>query len=55
MKNLGLTFLHGLVIGIFLSFSILSVVIDKYFISRDTFRLDGIYLNGKIYKICEDR
>jgi hypothetical protein len=54
-QKLELTFIHGLIIGVVLTLSIMSVVIDKMFISKDVFNLKKIYVNGKIFKLCEDR
>lgn len=54
-QKLELNFIHGVVIGAILTASIMSVVIDKMFVSRDVFKLKRIYVNGKIFKLCEDR
>jgi hypothetical protein len=54
-QKLELNFIHGVVIGVILTASIMSVVIDKMFVSRDVFKLKRIYVNGKIFKLCEDR
>ena len=54
-QKLALNFIHGLVIGIVLTMAIMSVVIDKMFISKDVFKLKKIYVNGRIFKLCEDR
>jgi len=54
-QKLALNFIHGLVVGIALTMAIMSVVIDKMFISKDVFRLKKIYVNGRIFKLCEDR
>lgn len=54
-QKLELTFWNGLFIGIVLTFSIGSVLVDSYFVSKDVFSLKRIYVNGRIFKICEDR
>jgi hypothetical protein len=54
-QKLELNFIHGLIIGGILTASIMSVVIDKMFVSKDIFKLKRIYVNGKIFKLCEDR
>ena len=54
-QKLELNFIHGLIIGGILTASIMSVVIDKMFVSKDIFKLKRIYVNGKIFKLCEDK
>ena len=54
-QKLALNFIHGLIIGVALTMAIMSVVIDKMFISKDIFKLKKIYVNGRIFKLCEDR
>jgi hypothetical protein len=54
-QKLELTFLNGLVIGILLSMSLSTVLIDSFFVSKDVFKLKTIYVNGRIYKLVEDR
>lgn len=54
-QKLELTFKHGLLIGTIVTVCFLSVVIDKFFVSKETFKLKRIYVNGRIYKLCEDR
>lgn len=50
-----LTFCNGLVIGILFSLSLATVLIDAFFVSKDVFTLKTIYVNGRIYKLIEDR
>lgn len=54
-QKLELTFSNGFFIGMILSISLLSVVMDKYFVSKEVFKLKRIYVDGRIYKLCEDR
>jgi hypothetical protein len=54
-QKLELTFFNGLIIGFALTLSVGSVIVDKYFISRDVFKLKKLYINGKMIKFCEDR
>jgi hypothetical protein len=54
-QKLGLTFTEGFFIGLVLTMLIMSVVIDKMFVSKEVFNLKKIYVNGRIYKLCEDR
>ena len=54
-QKLELTFWNGIFIGIALTFAIGSVLVDSYFVSKDVFNLKRIYVNGRIFKICEDR
>ena len=48
-----LTFVEGLFIGFFLFVMLSSVLLDTFFVSRDTLRLDTFYMDGKFYKKCE--
>lgn len=54
-QKLELTFIHGLLVGLMLTLALSSVVIDKFFVSKDIFKLNRIYINGRLYKLCEDR
>ncbi len=54
-QKLGLTFWNGLIIGIALTISLGTVLIDSFFVSKDVFKLKTIYVNGRIYKLIEDR
>jgi len=50
-----LTFCNGVVIGVLFSLSLATVLIDAFFVSKDVFTLKTIYVNGRIYKLIEDR
>lgn len=50
-----LTFCNGLVIGILFSLSVATVLVDAFFVSKDVFSLKTIYVDGRIYKLIEDR
>lgn len=54
-QKLELTFWNGIFIGVALTLAIGSVLVDSYFVSKDVFTLKRIYVNGRIFKICEDR
>jgi hypothetical protein len=50
-----LTFCNGVVIGVLFSLSLATVLVDEFFVSKDVFNLKTIYVNGRIYKLIEDR
>jgi hypothetical protein len=50
-----LTFCNGVVIGVLFSLSLATVLVDAFFVSKDVFNLKTIYVNGRIYKLIEDR
>jgi hypothetical protein len=54
-QKLGLTFKEGLIIGALLSLCLGTILIDTFFVSKDVFNLRTIYVNGRIYKLVEDR
>lgn len=54
-QKLGLTFWNGLFIGIVLTFCLGTVAVDHFFVSKDVFNMKRIYVNGRIFKLCEDR
>ncbi len=54
-QKLGLTFWNGLFIGAALTFCLGTVIVDSFFVSKDVFTMNRIYVNGRIYKLCEDR
>lgn len=54
-QKLELTFMEGLCIGTLASFFICGVIIDGFFVNKNVFSLKRIYVNGKIYKLCEDK
>jgi hypothetical protein len=54
-QKLELTFWNGLLIGFMLTLAVGSVIVDKFFISRDVFKLKKLYINGRMIKFCEDR
>jgi hypothetical protein len=47
--------MNGFIAGFILTLSIGSVIVDKMFVSKDVFKLKRIYIDGKIFKLCEDR
>lgn len=54
-QKLGLTFKDGFFIGLLLSLGIGTVLIDTFFVSKDVFKLKTIYVDGRIYKLLENR
>lgn len=54
-QKLELTFKEGLIIGVLLSLCLGTILVDSFFISKDVFNLRTIYINGRIYKLVEDR
>lgn len=54
-QKLGLTFREGFLIGVLLSLCLGTILIDTFFVSKDVFNLRTIYVNGRIYKLVEDR
>lgn len=54
-QKLELTFWNGFMLGALITFFICSGIVGQFFVSKDVFKLKTIYLDGKIYKIVEDR
>lgn len=54
-QKLGLTFKEGFAIGVLLSLCLGTILVDAFFVSKDVFNLRTIYVNGRIYKLVEDR
>jgi hypothetical protein len=54
-QKLELKFVHGIWIGILVSAMISGIILDRRFINRDALLLNQIYLDGKLYKLCEAR
>lgn len=54
-QKLELSFNQGFFLGIIVCFLLCSVLVESFFISKEVFELKKIYVNGKIYKLCEDR
>lgn len=52
-QKLELKFIHGIWLGILVSAMISGIIIDRRFISRDALTLNQIYLDGRLYKMCE--
>lgn len=51
-QKLELTFWNGVIIATILNIALGSVIVDKFFVSKDVFKLSSIYVDGRIYKIC---
>ena len=54
-QKLELKFIHGIWLGILVSAMISGIILDRRFISRDALLLNQIYLDGRLYKLCEAR
>jgi hypothetical protein len=54
-QKLELTFIHGVWLGILVSAMISGIIINGRFINRDALLLNQIYLDGRLYKLCEAR
>ena len=54
-QKLGLTFKEGFIIGVLISLCLGTILVDAFFVSKDVFNLRTIYINGRIYKLVEDR
>lgn len=54
-QKLELTFREGFLFGVLLSICLGTVLLDTFFVSKDVFNLKTIYVDGRIYKLVEDR
>lgn len=54
-QELELTFTQGFWLGMLVCLLISTVMVDKFFVSKEVFFLKRIYVDGRIYKLCEDR
>jgi uncharacterized membrane protein YagU involved in acid resistance len=54
-QKLELTFWNGVVLGAIVTFFLLTGIIGQFFVSKDVFKLKNVYVDGKMYKIVEDR
>jgi hypothetical protein len=54
-KKLELTFTQGFFLGLVVMFFIASGLVETYFVSKDVFNLNNIYIDGKIYQLCRVR
>ena len=55
-QKLELSFTQGFLIGAIFSLLLMSVIIDKLFISKELFsKTKRIYVDGRIYKLCRDK
>lgn len=51
-QKLELKFWDGFIIGALLVFFSGSGIVQEFFISKDVFKLESIYIDGKLYKLC---
>ena len=54
-QKLELTFTHGFILGLLTMFFIWSGIIQTFFVSKEVFKLEKIYIDGKMYKLSEYR
>lgn len=54
-QKLELKFIHGIWVGVVVSALISGIIINGRFINRDALLLNQIYLDGRLYKLCEAR
>ena len=54
-QKLELKFIHGIWLGILVSAMVSGIIINGRFINRDALLLNQIYLDGRLYKLCEAR
>jgi hypothetical protein len=52
-QKLELKFIHGVWVGMLVSFLLSGIIINGRFINRDALLLNQIYLDGRLYKLCE--
>lgn len=48
-------FTTGILIGAVIALFCMSIVIETFFVSKNVFNLKRVYVNGRLYKIVEDR
>lgn len=51
-QKLELTFRQGFFLGLAVMFLVWSGIIQAFFVSKEVFKLDKIYVDGRIYKLC---
>lgn len=55
-QKLELSFTQGFLLGTIFTVLFMSVIIDKFFVSKEVFlNSNRIYMDGRIYRICKDR
>lgn len=55
-QKLELTFKHGVLLGVISCILFMSVIIDKFFISKEVFsNTKRIYVDSRIYRLCRDK
>jgi len=53
-QKLELTFTQGFLLGLVVMFLGWSGIIQTFFVSKEVFKLNKIYIDGTFYKICKD-
>lgn len=51
-QKLELTFTHGFLLGLLVMFLIWTGIVEVFFVSKEVFKLNNIYIDGKIYQLC---
>jgi hypothetical protein len=51
-QKLELTFKHGFFSGLLVMFLVWSGIIQTFFVSKEVFKLDNIYIDGRMYQLC---
>jgi hypothetical protein len=54
-QKLELSFWNGVLAGAIVTFFVCSGIVGEFFVSKEVFKLKRIYIDGKIYRLCEDR
>jgi hypothetical protein len=54
-QKLGLTFNQGFLLGLLVMFLFCTAIVGKFFVSKEVFKLNQIYIDGNIYKLCRIR
>ncbi len=51
-QKLELTFIHGFFLGLIVMFLLWSGIIQTFFVSKEVFKLNKIYIDGRMYQLC---
>ena len=51
-QKLGLTFTQGFFLGLVVMFLVWSGIIQTFFVSKEVFKLNKIYIDGRMYQLC---
>lgn len=53
-QKLELTFRQGFLFGMLVMFLTWSAIVHTFFVSKEVFKLNKIYIDGRIYRLCRD-